>query len=377
VRIWIKATAVTFVCFVFFACLAQENGKLQIHFIDCGQGDAAILISPLGETVLFDDGVLKKCDKPIAYLKKIGIKAIDYHVASHYHSDHIGCCPQVLSEFPLQKDAYDHGGTYNSGVFQSYLEAIGSHRKTVSPGQTTITLDPGSATPVTIKIVAANGNGVQSKDENDLSVDAVVHFGAFKAELGGDLSGFDTTSYKDIETSVADQVGQIDVYKVHHHGSSHSTNPHWLDVTKPRIGVISCGTGNTYNHPTQECLEALHRANVRTYWTELGNGVDPEPGMDIVGGNIVVQVPADSQTFSVTYNGAQTDTYPTWSANSVAASDAVVGVSPVQRYAWTKSRQSRIYHLVQCSDVDGISAANLVHGSTPPDGRSLHSKCPR
>ena len=34
---------------------AQANGKLQIHYMDVGQGDGAILISPLGETVLFDE----------------------------------------------------------------------------------------------------------------------------------------------------------------------------------------------------------------------------------------------------------------------------------------------------------------------------------
>ena len=76
---------------------AQANGKLQIHYMDVGQGDGAVLISPLGEVVLFDDGVLNQCGKPIGYLQSLGITKIDYHVASHYHADHIGCAAQVLS----------------------------------------------------------------------------------------------------------------------------------------------------------------------------------------------------------------------------------------------------------------------------------------
>ncbi|SRR6266849_2904748 len=48
----------------------QANGKLQIHFIDVGQGDGALLISPQGEMVLFDDGALKFCDKPLASARK-------------------------------------------------------------------------------------------------------------------------------------------------------------------------------------------------------------------------------------------------------------------------------------------------------------------
>ncbi len=48
----------------------QAYGNLQLHFIYVGQGDAALLISPLGETVLFDNGVEGRCDKTIRYLKK-------------------------------------------------------------------------------------------------------------------------------------------------------------------------------------------------------------------------------------------------------------------------------------------------------------------
>jgi hypothetical protein len=46
----------------------QVNEKIQLHFIDVEQGDAAVLISQLGENVLFDDGVAKFCDLPITYL---------------------------------------------------------------------------------------------------------------------------------------------------------------------------------------------------------------------------------------------------------------------------------------------------------------------
>ena len=52
---------------------AQANGKLQIHYMDVGQGDGAVLISPFGEVVLFDDGVLNQCSKPIAYLQSLGL----------------------------------------------------------------------------------------------------------------------------------------------------------------------------------------------------------------------------------------------------------------------------------------------------------------
>src|SRR6478752_3429341 len=129
--------------------LAQANGQLQIHYMDVGQGDGAVLISPLGEVVLFDDGVLNQCGKPIGYLQSLGITKIDYHIASHYHSDHIGCAAPVLAMFPLQKAAYDRGGSYASNTFTAYVAAVGAKRTTARKGQV-ITLDAGSAHPVTI-----------------------------------------------------------------------------------------------------------------------------------------------------------------------------------------------------------------------------------
>src|SRR5262249_15523400 len=151
-------------------------------------------------------------------------------------------------------------------------------------------LDSGSANPVKIEIVAVNGNGVATTNENDLSVVAVVRYGNFDAVIGGDLSGFKTYSYEHIETSVGPKISQVEVYKVNHHGSRYSSNDNWLTTIKPRVGIISTGVGNDYGHPTQECLERLHAAGVRTYWTEMGQGAEPEPELDTVGKNIIVEV---------------------------------------------------------------------------------------
>lgn len=55
------------------AGFGQANDSLQIHFIDVGQGDGALLISPQGETVLFDDGTTDDCSKPLTHLSKLGL----------------------------------------------------------------------------------------------------------------------------------------------------------------------------------------------------------------------------------------------------------------------------------------------------------------
>jgi len=359
-------------CLFFGSSLfGQANGNLQLHFIDVGQGDGALLISPMGETVLFDDGRQGVCEKPVSYLQSLGINKIDYHIASHYHLDHIGCAPQVFQIAPLQKVAYDRGGSYNSSTYQHYVQAVGDKRQTVTDS-TTITLDANSTNPLTVKIVAFNGNGINTTNENDLSVVALVSFGGFRAEIGGDLSGEKTGDYEDIETSVAPKVGQVDVYKVHHHCSAYSTNTAWLTTVQPRIGIVSVGDGNSYHHPTEDCLERLHNAGVKLYWTEKGDAT-PDPQTDIVAGTVIVQVAPRAATYTVTY-GNQSDSYSLWLLPAEMG-PTPASPPPVQRqYIWSK--KSNVYHYAECKTARAIKPENLQRGNAPPTGKTLHQLCP-
>jgi competence protein ComEC len=126
----LKSTLLT-VCFLLFSVsvFAQGNGKLQIHYMDVGQGDGAILISPGGQTVMFDNGDWGNCEKPLDYLQTLGITQIDYMIISHYHANHFGCTRDVLSKFPLKNVAYDHGGAYKSEMFTAYVKAVGPNER--------------------------------------------------------------------------------------------------------------------------------------------------------------------------------------------------------------------------------------------------------
>lgn len=211
--------------------------------------------------------------------------------------------------------AYDRGRQpeRETRTFERYVRAVGEKRRAATT-QTTITLDAHSANPVTIKIVALNGNSIATDNENDQSVTAVIRFGRFDAVMAGDLSGFNTSRYRDIETSVAPKVGRVEVYKVNHHGSDHSSNRFWLRTIRPRIAVISVGEDNDYGHPTPGTMRRLHAARIaRTYWTEGGAGARPRRNRDVVANSsIVVQVAPGSRTFTVAYGDNQQDSFRTW-----------------------------------------------------------------
>ena len=299
------------VVLAYFGCAfaLSGNGKLQIHHIDVGQADGILIVSPQGQLALVDDGAYDNCTPYVNYINGLGITSFDYHFASHYHADHIGCLDDLINSGKVLNIAgYDRGYSYSSSTYTNYVNALGGKRTTISKNQT-ITLDAGAANPVTIKCIDLNGAGVYSptgSDENSKSVVLKVTYGAFDEVVGGDLT---SGSGNDVETTVGPKVGDVEVYKVHHHGSATSTNDAWLSATTPEVGVISVGNGNSYGHPTSAALTRLHNHSVKTYWTETGSGVSPNPSWDKVGGTIIVQAdPGDGAAYTVSGSGF-TDTY--------------------------------------------------------------------
>jgi beta-lactamase superfamily II metal-dependent hydrolase len=265
------------------------NGKLQVIHLDAGQGDGAVIITPGGQVALIDEGTNftagsspPSCSRVLSELQALGVTHVDLHFASHYHADHIGCITS-LTGITID-EGWDRGASYSSAAYTNYVNYLGAKRHTLSKGQV-FTLDAGSAHPVTITCVALAGDGISTSDENSKCVVLKVSYGAFDEVLGGDLTGYPSgTSSSDtnIETQVGPQVGPVEVYKVHHHGSAYGSYDDWLNATTPKVGIISCGTGNGYGHPTLAALTRLHNHSVHTYWTETGAGAAPNPAWDKV-----------------------------------------------------------------------------------------------
>lgn len=272
-----------------YALAVTPNGRLQIIHMNVGQGDGTVLITPLGQVVLIDDGIFGNTAAPVAQLQALGVTHVDLHFASHYHADHIGAISQIVNSGVVIDAGWDRSGTYSSATFTNYVNTLGAKRHTLVKNQI-FTLDAASAHPVVIKCVNLAGAGVSgaSSDENALSVVLKVTYGEFDAVFGGDLTG-DNSGGTDIETTVGPQVGPVELYKVHHHGSRYSSNNNWLTAIQPKIGVIQVGNGNVYGHPTADALARLHGKNVKTYWTQTGSGVAPNPAWDrVANGQVIV-----------------------------------------------------------------------------------------
>lgn len=234
-------------------------GAQEFRFttLDIGQGDAAVVIAPGGCVALFDGGPTGSGATIKSYLKTLGVTRVDMVFVSHMHADHMG----GIDEVDVGEDAvpivavYDHGGTYDSKTYDDYASHFAGRRATVNRGQVFSLCGE-----VTLKVVASNANGVPSNDENARSVVVKVTYGAFDALVGGDL----TATPDDIESTLLEDVAELELYKVHHHGSRYSSGNVFLDKAVPLVSFISVGWNNTFGHPTPECLDRLtaHQSDV-------------------------------------------------------------------------------------------------------------------
>jgi beta-lactamase superfamily II metal-dependent hydrolase len=126
-------------------------------------------------------------------------------------------------------------------------------------------------------VVAVDGHGTLRRgdhrqepsppNENDYSVAALVRWGPFDYFIGGDLSGEWFISpfgfaYHDVETAVAARLPDVDVYRVDHHGSRHSSNATLLAQIDPEVSIVSAGADNPYGHPDPATVQRLRATGV-------------------------------------------------------------------------------------------------------------------
>ena len=115
----------------------SSSSIMEIHHIDVEQGDATLIITP-GSKVLIDDGRWTNCSNTVSYLQSHAVTSLDYHFATHYDADHIGCLDDIIAAgIPINYACYDRGGSKDTDVFNDYVAACGGKRQTATKGQVT------------------------------------------------------------------------------------------------------------------------------------------------------------------------------------------------------------------------------------------------
>lgn len=252
-----------------------------MYFIDVGGGQATLVVTPKGESLLIDAGWPGKGgpdarlgDTPdardpgriLAAMHDAGVTKIDILLATHFHRDHIGGIPELVRRVPV-RTFVDYGSAYppqdrakpdvdaqDVRAYDDYLP-VRSKARHLQPR-------PGDRLPLKgVRTIVVTTDGVALKrpmrragginkacppvprftsylgDENLRSVGVVIEYGRFRFLDLGDLNGpplFDLMCPKDL-------IGKIDLYLAPHHGGSGAAEPATLAAFQPRAVIVNNG----------------------------------------------------------------------------------------------------------------------------------------
>lgn len=232
-----------------------EYQELKVHFLDVGQGDSTFIELPNGETMLIDAGEREYGDSVVTYIYSQGYDALNYVVATHPHSDHIGGMADIINTFNVD-NFYMTSDITTTQTFDDLLTALENSKAAVHDVMAgDIILDEPD---LLIEVVAPK------EIADDLNNNSVV----IKLTYGDNKFLFTGDAEKSEEDGIWTNI-KCDVLKVGHHGSNTSSTANFLKKVEPTYAVISCGVGNSYGHPDDKVLKRLDERNINVYRTDL------------------------------------------------------------------------------------------------------------
>lgn len=239
--------------------LPLPEGELQVHFLDVGNADAA-LVRTGDHQMLIDAGEPTDGAAVVDYLKQQGVGALDYVVATHPDADHIGGLPEVLEAFPVGSVLMSYAKDEDTPTSYSYERLLTT---LLDRDIAVIEAAPGQTYALGGASVDILGPASHFTESNNRSVVCRIAFGQRRFLMMGDAE-------KKAETALLETGADLsaDVLKIGHHGSRSSTSEAFLKAVSPSHGVISCGTGNRYGHPHPETLDALQKAGLHIWRTD-------------------------------------------------------------------------------------------------------------
>ena len=230
---------------------AKGEGKILAAFLDVGQADCALFTLPDGKILLIDAGDRGDGDQLVDYLKKRGIIKIDYLLATHPHSDHIGGMSDVIDSFEIGKifaPKVASNDLPTSKTYEEFLTSVGKKNLKITKAAAGSTLFEGE----NYKAECFAPCGSDYDGLNNYSAVVKITYGIHSFLLTGDAEYISEEEMLNAGYNL-----DCDVLKVGHHGSNSSSGEDFLKKASPKYAVISCGADNSYGHPHEETLKAL------------------------------------------------------------------------------------------------------------------------
>jgi len=236
---------------------------LTVHFLDVGQGDAAVLRTPNHRWIVIDGGPrTPESDAGrrvvVPFLRRQGAGRLAVVVATHGDADHLGGLPAVVDALDPEL-VLEPGEPLGRPLYLEFLAAVEASdaRWHAARAGDRVEVDG-----VTLEVLSPDSLWMALPlDVNEHGVVLRVTFGAVRLLFQADAG-------LPVEGRLAGTVGPVELLKVGHHGSRSATSDAWLAELRPHEAVISVGRRNHYGHPAPEVLGRLARHGITILRTD-------------------------------------------------------------------------------------------------------------
>lgn len=223
---------------------AVVDGNLQLHIIDVGQADAALLILPTGERIMIDTGTEESGEAILSHLAKWDVKALDLVILSHNHDDHAGGLSVIANAMPVGGVLYS--GEAPTGCDLSTRELAAGDCFTIGKVRFTV-LGP-----------------LSEADVENRSLILRIDYGERSFLFTGDAEAGE----EELLLSAVSDLLNVDFLKVAHHGSATSSTEAFLTAVSPEVAVISASADNSFGHPSPQTVSRLKALDCAVYRTD-------------------------------------------------------------------------------------------------------------
>ncbi len=227
--------------------------------LDVGQGDAILLRSPDGATVLVDTGPPGSPPPVLGALNRAGVRRLDVLAITHDQLDHAGAAADIIDRLDV--------GTVIAPVALPAVE-VAARRRGIAVRRV-VAGDGVHAGGWRLDVLWPRANQPPPDDPNDASL-----------VMRASAKGVAALLTADAESGVLGRLAleRVDVLKVSHHGSADAGLPDLLRRLRPSVALISVGDPNRHGHPEAGTLAALAAEGVAVLRTDRSGSAMVAPG---------------------------------------------------------------------------------------------------
>ncbi len=262
------------------------DAPLVVSFIDVGQGDCTFIKTKEAD-ILIDAGESESAETVLEYLNLYNVDDLEYIIATHPHSDHVGALPKIMEEIeteklvlPIKSEKTTDGIEYRNELIQIARE------KNIEVTEVSLDNDyVDSDYEITLGELNLDFLGPIADDENLNNTSLIVRltFGETSFLFTGDAEKLEEYTLVSRNFKQGGATLKSDVLKVPHHGSNTSSTPDFIEAVNPKYAVISCGADNEYGHPHNVTIQTLTNAGAQILRTDIfGSIVIASDGKEIL-----------------------------------------------------------------------------------------------